>query len=124
RLNIPREKVGLFFITPCPAKITDLNNYGQPLVDGALPINLLFGELNSLLPEQGTVQALPLVHHRGGGIGIGWARAGGESWGVNAENALAVDGIQNVARLLEEIELGKFHDIRYIEALACPQGCV
>lgn len=124
RLNIPREKVGLFFITPCPAKITDLNNYGQPLVDGALPINLLFGELNSLLPEQGTVQALPLVHHRSGGIGIGWARAGGESWGVNAENALAVDGIQNVARLLEEIELGKFHDIRYIEALACPQGCV
>ena len=89
-------------------------------MDGALPINLLFGELNSLLPEQGTVQALPLfTPQRWNRDRLGSGRWG--ELGVNAENALAVDGIQNVARLLEEIELGKFHDIRYIEALACPQ---
>ncbi|WP_407926907.1 [Fe-Fe] hydrogenase large subunit C-terminal domain-containing protein [Capillibacterium thermochitinicola] len=119
-LNIPREKVGVFFITPCPAKITDLNNYGQPLVDGALPINLLFGELNHILVEK----VLSPVQRRSSGVGIGWARAGGENFGVNVENALAVDGIQNVAAILEEIELGKLNDIEYIEALACPQGCV
>lgn len=120
RLNIPREKVGVFFITPCPAKITDLNNYGQHLVDGALPINLLFGGINHLLVEK----ELTAVPHRSSGIGIGWARAGGENSGVGVGSALAVDGIQNVAILLEELELGKLHDIEYIEALACPQGCV
>ncbi|NLC52381.1 MAG: 4Fe-4S binding protein [Firmicutes bacterium] len=120
RLNIPREKVGVFFITPCPAKITDLNNYGQHLVDGALPVNLLFGEISHLLVGK----ELSPVQQRSSGIGIRWAQAGGENFGVNVENAMAVDGIQNVVALLEEIELGKLQDIEYIEALACPQGCV
>ena len=32
--------------------------------------------------------------------------------------------IQNIVALLEEIEMGKLHDIEFIEAMACPQGCV
>lgn len=120
RLDLPREKVGVFFITPCPAKITDLTTYERPLVDGALPINLLFGEINQLLMGE---ELLP-APRRSSGIGMGWARAGGEIFGVKTENSLAVDGIQNVAVLLEEIELGKLQGIEYVEALACPQGCV
>jgi len=119
-LNLPREKVGVFFITPCPAKITDLNTYGKQLVDGAIPINVLFGKINQILFRK----KLPPSVWQSSGIGIGWARAGGENFAVRSENAMAVDGIQNVVALLEEIEMGKLHDIEYVEALACPQGCV
>ena len=51
-------------------------------------------------------------------------RAGGESVAVKWENAMSVDGIHHVAALLEEIEMDKLNDIDYIEAMACPEGCV
>ncbi|NLY90772.1 MAG: 4Fe-4S binding protein [Firmicutes bacterium] len=119
-LNLSREQVGVFFITPCPAKITDLNNYGKQLVDGAIPINVLFGKVNQLLFRKGDSPSV----RESSGVGIGWARAGGENFAVKSENAMAVDGIQNVVALLEEIEMDKLQDIEYIEAMACPQGCV
>jgi iron only hydrogenase large subunit-like protein len=119
-LNLPRAQVGIFLITPCPAKITDLNTYGKDLVDGAIPINTLFREINHLLLQ---TDVLPLEQNSSG-VGIGWARAGGENVAIKSENAMAVDGIENVVALLEEIEMGKLYNIDYIEAMACPQGCV
>lgn len=37
---------------------------------------------------------------------------------------MAVDGIENVINVLEEIELGKLENIDYFEGLACVGGCV
>lgn len=37
---------------------------------------------------------------------------------------LAVDGIHNVLDLLEEVDDGRLAGVDYIEALACPAGCV
>ena len=53
-----------------------------------------------------------------------WARSDGEIDGLGIERAVSVDGIQNVIALLEEIDNGKFIEVPYIEALACPGGCV
>ncbi len=120
KLQIPREKVGIFFISPCPAKITDIKTSEDKLVDGAIPFNVIFGELKQYL-KRNDLQTCP---QKSTGVGIGWARAGGENVAVKLENAMSVDGIQNVVALLEEIEMGKLNDIDYVEAMACPQGCV
>ena len=37
-------------------------------------------------------------------LGLGWASCGGESAARLGERCVAVDGIQNVIRMLEEIE--------------------
>ncbi len=37
---------------------------------------------------------------------------------------MAVDGIDNVMRVLDEIENGHFHDLDYFEGLACTGGCL
>lgn len=119
-LNIPREKVGIFFISPCPAKITEIKTAQEKLVDGAIPFNTIFGELKHCLKKK----KLQVINQQSSGVGIGWARAGGENVAVQLENAMSVDGIHNVVALLEEIEMGKLNQIDYVEAMACPQGCV
>ena len=43
---------------------------------------------------------------------------------MGLDNYLAVDGIDNVIRVLEEIENDKLSDLDYFEGLACVGGCV
>lgn len=121
-LRLSPEEVGLFFITPCPAKITEVKaeDSSMPLINGAIPISAIFGELkrNLVSPHEARTRS------RTTGVGIGWARAGGENMALAMENALSVDGIHNVLGVLEEIELERLTDVDYLEALACPGGCV
>ena len=59
-----------------------------------------------------------------GKIGISWGRSGGEASGLFTENYLAADGIENVIRVLEDLEDQKFNNLRFVELSACPGGCV
>lgn len=52
------------------------------------------------------------------------AISNGESKSLGIENHLAVDGIQNVIRVLEEIENNKLTDLDFFEGLCCSGGCV
>lgn len=122
-LGIAREELGLFFITPCPAKITaakERARAGLSHLDGCIAMADLYGPLKKALFAPGTPE-LPM---KAGGLGLGWARAGGENLAVARRDMLAVDGVHNVVALLEEVELGKLADVDYIEANACPGGCV
>jgi hypothetical protein len=56
--------------------------------------------------------------------GVRWANSGGEARAVCPDNSLAVDGVQNVIRVLEEIENGKLSDLEFFEGSACTGGCV
>lgn len=116
-------EIGVFFISPCPAKITMIkNHYGiQPgVINGAISIRDVYGELQKLLAKS---DYQPL-NSRLSFIGAGWAGAGGESRALGMGNILAVDGIHQVADLLEEIELGQLNDLDYVEVQACNNGCV
>ena len=53
-----------------------------------------------------------------------WARTGGEALAIGENEALAVDGIDNVIRVLEEIENNRLPEVRYFEGLACLGGSV
>lgn len=57
-------------------------------------------------------------------LGLGWASCGGESAARLGERCVAVDGIQNVIRMLEEIEDGRLPEADFLELSACTQGCV
>ena len=57
-------------------------------------------------------------------MGVGWAYCGGESAARLGESYLAVDGIGNCIRMLEEIEDGRLPEADFIELSACVQGCV
>jgi hypothetical protein len=61
---------------------------------------------------------------KAGIMGVGWSYAGGESAARLDERYVAVDGIDNVIRMLEDIEDDRLPDVDFVELRACTQGCV
>ncbi len=121
--GVSPDQVGCFFITPCPAKMTYIRNplgLEKSNVDGAISILEIYGLLTGSMRHENE----PYLGRKATYAGVGWARSGGESAAVNCENALAVDGIHNVIKVLEEIENNKLNDLQYFEGLACQGGCV
>ena len=55
---------------------------------------------------------------------MSWSSIGGEAAGLLNENHLAADGIDNVIKVLEELEDEKLQELDFIELNACAGGCV
>lgn len=121
--DLTDEDIGVFFITPCPAKVSYIR---QPIgvedtaITGALAISEVYLKLLSAMKN--IKKSKPIS--RSGIIGISWATAGGESAALLDEKYLAADGIENVIRVLDEIENENFSGLDFIELNACSGGCV
>ncbi|HHY83554.1 MAG TPA: 4Fe-4S binding protein [Clostridiales bacterium] len=123
RYNVPKEQIGAFFITPCAAKMTSIRNpigNEKSNVDGAISILDLYGPIANYLKAPENPEQL----QRASSAGLNWAVTNGESQALGVDNYLAVDGIQNVIRVLEEIENNKMSDLDFFEGLSCAGGCV
>lgn len=127
--GLPRNKIGLIFITPCPAKVTYakepiISDHSE--VDGSIAIKdiypLLLDSLKNVAEEYAD-QPMPKLS-TSGKIGIGWSCSGGESNGIVCDSYLAADGIENVIKVLENLEDERFSDLSFIELNACTGGCV
>lgn len=118
------EEVGVFFITPCPAKMTAITSpLGQEksAVSSAISMMEIYGLLRPLISK---IQKEEKIEGSSTSYGIGWAASSGETKSIFQENALCVDGIQNCIRVLEEIENNKLSDLTFFEGNACTGGCV
>ena len=124
RTGIPAGEIGCVFISPCPAKVTAAKN---PLGSSRSEIDLVVsvGEVYPLLcsamkkaAEDGEELAAA------GRTGIGWGRSGGEAAATLHEQYLAADGIENVIRVLEDMEDEKLRGLDFVELGACSSGCV
>lgn len=121
--NVAKEDIGVFFITPCAAKMTSIRSplgKDKSAVDGAISILDIYGDLAGEIGKGSSEADL----QKASAYGVGWANSSGESTALAVENYLAVDGIQNVIYVLEEIENNKFPDLDFFEGLACVGGCV
>jgi len=119
------EEIGIFFISPCAAKATFVKgNYtvNKSEVDGVIPIKDICIKMSKTVTKIAEENVREL--RNAGKSGVIWATSGGEADTTEAEKVIAVDEIHNVIKLFEEIEDGKHNDIDYVEALACPGGCV
>ncbi len=117
------SEIGIFFISPCPAKVTDVRfpiGDSHSHVDGVLSIGDIYPKLVHEMNHLEQVEHLS----NSGLIGTSWSFIGGEAAGLLNENHLAADGIQNVIRVLEELEDEKLADLDFIELSACAGGCV
>ena len=123
KTGLPPQQIGCFFLTPCPAKVTDIEmplGIEKSQVDGAIAISEVFPELSHKMDHLEKVE--PLANS--GVIGVGWSTSGGEAAALLNEKYLAADGIENVIRVLEEIEDERIGDLDFIELNACSGGCV
>lgn len=122
-LGLAPEELGIWFITPCPAKMTAVK---QPLgaeksnITGAIGISQIYGELLKAIASSPRDTAC----RKATSEGIGWAITGGEVSAVKEINSLVVDEIHSVSEILEQVAMGKLNKVDYIEALACSGGCI
>ena len=123
--GLPREQIGIIFISPCPSKVTYVKS---PLgtekseIDQVLAIKDVYPKLLACMKTV-VGEDYPVIG-TSGKIGISWGHSGGEASGLFTENYLAADGIENVIRVLEDMEDQKFTNLRFVELNACNGGCV
>lgn len=122
-LNKDFKKIGVFFISPCPAKVTSVKSplgSKKSYVDGVISISSIYAKIIT------NIVNIEKSHNlqQSTGLGIGWAISGGEALAVNLENYLAVDGSEQVINVLEKLEMGKLENIEFFEGQACVGGCV
>ena len=117
------EQIGAIFISPCPAKVTAMRmplGSEKSALDAVVAIKDVYPRLLSSMKH---VKNEPRLSS--GRIGIGWAESGGEAAGlVSSESYLAADGIENVIRVLEDLEDEKLGNLDFVELDACAGGCV
>ncbi len=128
RDKLNRKDLGIFFMTPCPAKFTTVNNpmgVKRSYLDGAIAVDKVYARLISIINNLNSD-----INNRNDGkipyLGVGWGQTGGE---INIlkkygrDDIFAVSGIKNVYSVLEEIARDSISGIRYFELAACPEGC-
>ena len=117
------EEIGVFFISPCPAKITASKyriGYDDVVLDGVFSMSELYMKMLPVVEKMKDPMNLSVAGVRG----ITWSYSGGEGLAINESLFVAVDGIDNVIRVLDELENDKFSSVRFVELNACPGGCV
>ena len=117
------EDICVCFISPCPAKVSYVKNgFGEykSEVNEVLSISDIYFNLINVMRRGHT----PAPISRSGMIGIGWATSGGECSAIFNDKYLAADGIENVNRVLDQLENGNISTLEFIELNACPGGCV
>lgn len=122
--GLPSEKIGIIFISPCPAKVTAIRSplgFDKSDVDAIVAMKevypVLLGHMKNSVDDDSELAA-------SGKIGISWGKSGGEAGGLLTDSYLAADGIENVIKVLEDLEDQKFSNLDFIELNACFGGCV
>ena len=121
--HLRHDDVFVVFISPCTAKVSYIKN-GDAEHRSAVDLVVSMGDIYFRLIDvmKRDVSAVDLS--RTGKIGLSWASVGGEATAVFNDRYLAADGIENVHKVLEEIDNAVFPDIDFVELNACPGGCV
>ena len=124
KTGLPADKIGIVFISPCPSKMSAVKS---PLgieksdIDAVCAIKDAYVELLPKMKEVLEPEELTIS----GKMGISWGATGGEAGSLLSDNYLAADGIENVIRVLEDLEDQKFaSNLEFIELNACSGGCV
>ena len=121
--ELREEDICALFISPCPAKVSYVRNplgTAESKIDGVLAIRDVYFKLVSVMKGI----ECPELSSETGLIGVSWAGTGGESSALLNDKYLAADGIENVIKVLDEIEKENFAGLEFIELNACNGGCV
>ena len=127
RRGVPREEIGLFYITPCAAKVSAVKapvGEEKSIIDGVINMNSLFNRVYKRMKDNGkSHQYPPLTRHRLSADAILSTLTNGERRICTAKRSYSIDGIQNVMDFLEKLENDEVEGVEFLELRACDQSC-
>lgn len=127
RMKLRPEEVGIWFLSPCPAKGTNIHqsiDVAHTAVTGSLTLASLYGPLSLILGQ------IRKEHNEwpeatlGTSYGLSWGTDKGELSSVGCTHAFAVSGPDNVDEVLTQITLNKLGDVEYVACYICDGGCI
>lgn len=130
KTGISGDNVITYFLSPCPSKRTATQNpIGQEKsdVNHVVALHEVYPYILNMLEKrsEGRVEVDPASEIKlADADGVQWATAGGEAATLGTDKYMAVDGIQNVISILDEIENERLKDIEFVEPSCCFGGCI
>jgi len=125
--GIPREQIGLFYITPCAAKVSAVKapvGEEKSIIDGVINMNSLFNRVYKQIKDNGkNHQYPPLTRQRLSADAILSTLTNGERRICTAKRSYSIDGIENVMDFLEKLENDEVEGVEFLELRACDQSC-
>jgi len=119
------QDIGIFYITPCPAKITAVKSPvgdGESAVTGVINMKYMFNRINRELAGTDEMEGVELNQELLSREGILWSLTNGEILNMKGR-VLAVDGIHHVSEFLDKLENEELEPIDFLELRACDQSC-
>ncbi|MEG0571427.1 MAG: [Fe-Fe] hydrogenase large subunit C-terminal domain-containing protein, partial [Oscillospiraceae bacterium] len=123
KTGLSPEDIGTIFISPCPAKVTSAKmplELNKSSISAVVAISEAYPRLLKVMKTKDTYN----VVSQAGKIGISWASSSGEASALLKDSYLAADGIENVIKVLEDLEDEKLSKLDFIELNACNAGCI
>ncbi|MDX9880890.1 MAG: [Fe-Fe] hydrogenase large subunit C-terminal domain-containing protein [Prolixibacteraceae bacterium] len=119
-----KEEIGLFYVTPCCAKISAVKSpvvERESIVDGIINMNELYNQVMKVIDDVDIEDTSDQRRHITND-GILWSLTRGESIHFG-DRSMAVDGIHNVIKFLERLENEEITGLDFLELRACDQSC-
>lgn len=122
------SRTGIFYVTPCAAKVATgkTDRDGKRLVDGIINLDSLYNRVCRILGSgsKPVHTSQDELLHRIPRRDMAWSLTSGEASAFSGR-CLAVDGIDNVKDFLERTEAtGDLHEVDFLELRACNRGCM
>ena len=125
--GVPREEVGLFYVTPCAAKIAAVKapvGEKRSIIDGVINMDALFNKVYRKIKEQGKGYAYKALETpQLSADAILSTLTNGERRLCRAKRSYAIDGIENVMDFLDKLENDEVEGVEFLELRACDQSC-
>ncbi len=123
--GIPKEELGIFYVTPCAAKMASLAEHDDnelPAISGTINSNSLFNrvfrEIKNNTEQQISHTEPPEIPD----FAIKWSLTRGEAKNATGRT-LAIDGMRNAMEFLEMVENDEVAGIDFLECRACSESC-
>ncbi len=122
--KVDPEDVGLFYISPCPAKLIPTNQEKgcHSIFDGIFSMGDIYNTLMKIMENedlQYTEQEMVTTK-----FALRWSSFGDVEHKFKDFTTLRIDGIRNVIRFLNRLENGIVEDVDFVDMYACDNGCV
>lgn len=125
-LGVGVDEIGVIYITTCPAKIVSIKQPAEKersWIDGAVSIADVFGPLFSAVTD---IRDEDMGEEDNGEFtfGAGWSMLGEMTHLIGSERSIAVSGMSDVTKILDDIENSRLRDVEFVEVSSCLGGCI
>lgn len=124
--GIPKDEIGLFYITPCAAKIAATKSpvgEEKSSVDGVLNMDTMYNMVLMKLKNLDEDYKPKTIANDLNSDCVIFAMTNGEKRLNNCNKTFAIDEIQNVIEFLDKVENDEIENLDFLELRSCDQGC-